>query len=71
MVKALIVIDMINADVSKRRDKKKLICNQKLLISAFKKKKFKVILTGGTLKCEHNYLKVEYSLQHDHQWLYV
>ena len=47
MVKALIIIDMFNADVQRRKDKRRLITNQLKLIRAFKKKGYAVILTKG------------------------
>jgi len=53
MKKGLIIIDMCNMDVSKRKDKNKLILNQLKLISAFKKKGYKVILAGGRGKRKH------------------
>ncbi|MBU0894818.1 MAG: cysteine hydrolase [Nanoarchaeota archaeon] len=53
-MKALIIIDMFNADVSKRKDKNKLISNQLKLISTFKKKGHKVILTKGKLGAKAN-----------------
>ena len=54
MTKALIIIDMINADVPKRADKNELIKNQLKLIRAFQKRKYPVILTGGTIECDFN-----------------
>lgn len=52
-MKALIIIDMCNMDVSKRKDKEKLISNQLKLISTFKKKGHKFILAGGRGKRKH------------------
>lgn len=54
MKKGLIIIDMFNADVIKREDKSKLISNQLKLISAFKKKGHKIILTQGKLGTKPN-----------------
>jgi nicotinamidase-related amidase len=54
MTKALIIVDMYNADVHKRKDKNKLISNQLKLISAFKKKGCKIILTRGKLGVKPN-----------------
>ena len=53
-MKALIIIDMVNADVPKRKDKNKLISNQLELIDAFKKKCFRIIFTKGKLGVKPN-----------------
>jgi isochorismate hydrolase len=47
-MKALIIIDMFERDVRKRKDASKLIGNQLKLIDAFNKAKLKVILVGGS-----------------------
>ena len=48
MTKALIVIDMVVRDVQKHYDKKRLVRNQVLLMNAFRARKQKVILVGGS-----------------------
>src|SRR3989344_5470979 len=54
MSKALIIVDMINADVKHRKDKPELIANQLKLIHFFKKKGHKVILTKGKIGVSEN-----------------